>query len=76
MITLPVNPTFVGFLNSRVGSNWVVARRTPRVVRLYGEDVVCLSQKRYTALKQEWLSALPRCEHCGALLGEHREFYK
>lgn len=30
-----------------VGNNWVVARRTARITRQYGEDVVALSPARY-----------------------------
>lgn len=33
--------------------NWVVARRTKRIVERYGDDVVCLSQKRFRALERE-----------------------
>lgn len=29
------------------GRNWVIARRTPRIVARYGVDVICLSPKRY-----------------------------
>lgn len=29
------------------GSNWVLARRTKRIVERYGEDVICLSPKQY-----------------------------
>jgi hypothetical protein len=29
------------------GSNWVIARRSPKVIARYGDDVVCLSLKRY-----------------------------
>lgn len=33
-------PPFSDFLRERVGANWVLARRTPRVLRQYGEDVM------------------------------------
>lgn len=33
------------------GHNWVVARRSPRVVAKYGDDVVCLSPKRYAEVE-------------------------
>jgi len=33
--------------------NWVVAHRTKRIVEKYGEDVVGISQKRYTAIVTE-----------------------
>lgn len=29
------------------GSNWVLARRTPRIVEKYGADVICLTRKAY-----------------------------
>jgi hypothetical protein len=29
------------------GHNWVIARRSSRIVARYGEDVVCLSARRY-----------------------------
>lgn len=29
------------------GSNWVLHPRTKRIVERYGEDVICLSPKRY-----------------------------
>jgi hypothetical protein len=33
-------------LRNIIGSNWVVARRTTRIVREYGESVLCLSPKK------------------------------
>jgi hypothetical protein len=32
--------------------NWVVARRTKRIIERYGDGVVCLSQKQYTLLER------------------------
>ena len=32
---------------------WVVHRRTRRIVERYGDDVVCLSKKRYRDLERE-----------------------
>lgn len=29
------------------GSNWVIARRIPSIIRKYGEDVICVSSKKY-----------------------------
>jgi len=29
------------------GENWVLHRRTPRIVERYGPDVICLSQRAY-----------------------------
>jgi hypothetical protein len=46
-----VPPSFSDFLRENVGRNWVLARRTSRIVKRYGADVVCLSQQRYTELE-------------------------
>lgn len=45
---------FSEFLRDKVGPKWVVHRRTPRILQKYGDDVVCLSHKRYLALKAEY----------------------
>lgn len=49
------------FLSEKTKSkNWVVfARRTPRLVQKYGDDVVVLTPKRYRALREEWKTANP-----------------
>ena len=52
-------PSFSDFLRGRVGANWVLARRSAGVVRRYGDDVVCLSDKQYRGLQDEWLAAHP-----------------
>jgi len=36
------------------GPNWVIAQRTANVVRKYGEDVICISQKTYSAAEKAW----------------------
>lgn len=46
--------TFIEYMQREVGGNWVIARRTSRIVARYGEDVVCLSQKRYAELEHAW----------------------
>lgn len=47
--------THVEFLRDRFGSaNWVLARRTPNILRRYGDDVVCISKKQYAAVEKEW----------------------
>ncbi len=39
------------------GEHWVIAKRTPSIVSRYGDDVVCLSPKRYQdAERLAWLS--------------------
>jgi hypothetical protein len=61
--------TYLEYLRSKVGSNWVVfARRTPRLVERYGEDVVVLTQKRYREIENEWRATLPRCPHCNQIM--------
>ena len=34
-------------LREQMGKNWVIARRSPRIVAKYGEDVVCVSPKAF-----------------------------
>lgn len=51
-------PTFCEFIAAKLGSrNWVVARKTARIVRKYGEDVVALSQKKYSVIATEYEAA-------------------
>ena len=38
---------YLDFMHARLGSNWVLARRSARIVARYGEDVKCLSKKEY-----------------------------
>lgn len=47
-------PTFSEYLRAKVGSNWVLARRTKRIVERYGADVVCLSRTRYKHLEAQY----------------------
>ena len=46
--------SFVEFMHQRVGKNWVLARRTARILQRYGDDVVTLTQAQYKALEQEY----------------------
>ena len=39
------------------GRNWVVARRTPRIVERYGSDVICLSQAKYASAEARAIEA-------------------
>ena len=39
------------------GRNWVVARRTPRIVERYGPDVICLSQAKYASAETRAIEA-------------------
>jgi hypothetical protein len=49
---LQTNAT-VDELRAEIGSsNWVIAKRTPRIVARYGCDVVCLTQKAYFAANE------------------------
>lgn len=61
--------TMVDYMNATVGRgrNWVVARRSPRVVAKYGEDVVCLSAARYATLKALYDAQLPNPKRDAAL---------
>lgn len=63
--------TFSEFMHERVGLYWVKCRRTPKAVEKYGE-VSFLSEKRYSALRAEWLATLPKCGACGQLTAEAR----
>lgn len=56
--------SFTAFIRERVGANWVLARRTPRIVARYGEDVVALSQQQYAGLAAEYESLTLR-DHNG-----------
>jgi len=40
-----------GAWKKELGLNWVIARRTKRIVEQYGEDVRCLSPKEYEAAR-------------------------
>lgn len=42
------------FLVKHLGPNWVVARRTKRIIQKYGAETPCISQKRYNALCREY----------------------
>ena len=44
-------PSFGTWMRAEVGANWVVARRSKRIVNRYGEDVVALSPRRHFALQ-------------------------
>jgi hypothetical protein len=47
--------THLEFLAYRFGgSNWVLARRSPAILRRYGEDVVCVSRQRCAAVEKEY----------------------
>lgn len=46
--------TYLEFMRGTLGSNWVIARRTPRILAKYGEDVVCISKQRMRALDKEF----------------------
>lgn len=52
---------FVDWIADQLGSrNWVVARRSPRIVRKYGDDVIALSQKRYSQFADKYAAAFGR----------------
>lgn len=52
-------PSFLEFLRARYGRNWVVARRTPRIVARYGEDVKCFSVAVYDREHKAWQDGHP-----------------
>ena len=45
---------FCDWMRRRIGTNWILTRRTNRVLRQYGDDVVTLSCKQYKALQNEY----------------------
>lgn len=45
---------YLAFTRERIGPNWVIARRTPRIIAKYGEDVICISQKRMASIDKEY----------------------
>lgn len=43
---------FPADLNEEIGGrNWVVARRTQRIIERYGAGVICLSRKQFEAAR-------------------------
>lgn len=52
-------PTFLEHLRARYGHNWVIARRTSRIVARYGEDVHCFSPSAYAREQEEWRDEHP-----------------
>jgi hypothetical protein len=47
-------PDYLNFMTERLGSNWVLARRTSRIIARYGEDVNCVSHKQMRAVERDW----------------------
>lgn len=43
------------FLRARFGKNWVLARRSPRIVAKYGPGVICVSKKQYRQAEADYL---------------------
>jgi hypothetical protein len=46
--------TFSDYVRERVGANWVLARRTPRIIQSYGADVACLTKQQYGKLQEDY----------------------
>lgn len=46
--------TLSEYLAHRIGKNWVIARRTSRIVERYGDTVRCLSSAAYQKIEQEY----------------------
>lgn len=45
---------YLGFMRERLGANWVLARRTSRIVRQYGENVNCVSAKQLAKVERDY----------------------
>lgn len=45
-----MSETLSDFMHREVGHNWVVARRTKRIIAKYGDNVITLTPKRYSTL--------------------------
>lgn len=67
--------TFNQFLAGKGFPHWVLAKRTAGIVRRYGEDVTCFSQKQYAALEAEYEESIlpdhPAVEPLTKWLGNH-----
>lgn len=46
--------TYADFIRARLGGNWVIARRSPRVLAKYGEDVICISKQAMRKIDREY----------------------
>lgn len=42
---------------AQLGTPWVIARRTPRIIQRYGADVVCITRKQYHAAERRAIEA-------------------
>ena len=42
------------FMRKRFGKNWVLARRTARILERYGEDVRCVSPRKYAQCEDDY----------------------
>lgn len=51
------------YMREKVGRNWVISRRTPRIVAQYGEDVVCISPKEYKSIQVAFNAQAPSIEN-------------
>lgn len=48
-------PTFGDWLAAKLGThNWVLARRSRRILEHYGSDVLCLTRTRFAHLKDQY----------------------
>ena len=45
---------YLNYMIERLGSNWVLARRTSRIVARYGDNVNCVSNKQLRAVERDW----------------------
>lgn len=47
--------TRADYISEKLGSrNWIIAKRTKNILRRHGNDVVCISDKRYATIVKEY----------------------
>ena len=47
--------TRADYISEKLGSrNWIIAKRTKNVLRRHGDDVVCISSKRYAEIQKAY----------------------
>lgn len=45
---------YCDFIKRELGDNWVLARRTSRIIAKYGENVNCVSKKQLTLAERKY----------------------
>lgn len=46
--------TYLDFMRERLGADWVLARRTSRILRQYGDDVNCITAKQLRKVERDY----------------------